>query len=115
MYAIIDYKYQDDTCHYGVCLDLIKPTIRGLPYASAYVQLLRAKHLNHILILLRPFDPEDLREPLSEDLLLELKWQEEMDLQTMKEVNQIEIAKTDHFLGRFLHLQIRDLICLYLL
>jgi hypothetical protein len=87
-YAITDYKCQGDTCHYGVRLDLMKPTTGGSPFASAYVQLSRAKRLTHISII-QPFNPEDLREPLSEDLLLELKWQEEMDLLTLKKVSQI--------------------------
>ena len=69
IYIIIDYKYQGDICHYGVRLDLMKPTTGGSPYTLAYVQLSRAKCLDHVSIL-PPFNPDDLREPLSEDLSL---------------------------------------------
>jgi hypothetical protein len=71
VYIIIDYKYQGDIYHYGVRLDLMKPMIGGSSYISIYIQLSRTKYLIHISII-RSFDPEDLRESLSEDLLLEL-------------------------------------------
>ena len=76
-YAITDYKCQGDTYHHGVRIDLMKPLSGGSPHASAYVQLSRAKRLDQISIL-RPFNSEDLKQSLSDELLAELRWQEEM-------------------------------------
>ena len=55
----------------------MKPLSGGSPHASAYVQLSRAKRLDQISIL-RPFNSEDLKQSLSDELLAELRWQEEM-------------------------------------
>jgi len=44
---------------------------------SAYVQLSRATALDRISTI-RPFNEKDLWEPLSQELVEELQWQEEM-------------------------------------
>ena len=44
---------------------------------SPYVQLSRGQSLQRLSIL-RPFDPDDLRAPISEELKAELKWEKEM-------------------------------------
>jgi hypothetical protein len=84
-YAITDYKCQGDTYHYGVRVDLMKPSSGGSPFASGYVQFSRAKRLDHVSIL-RPFDPDNLRESLSDDLLAELQWQEDMAILTLERI-----------------------------
>ena len=81
-YAITDYKCQGQT-YYWAIVDLKRPTGRGgrsVP-SSAYVQLSRAKALNQLSIIL-PFDERDLWEPLPVELIEELKWEEEMAVQT---------------------------------
>jgi hypothetical protein len=50
---------------------------------SLYVQLSRGQSLQRISIL-RPFDPEDLRVPIPEELKAELKWEHEMSERTAK-------------------------------
>ncbi len=72
-YAITDYKCQGKTFK-QVIVDLKKPSGRYSPTSSPYVQLSRAKTLSSLSIL-RPFDPAELRTPLSKDLLMELEWQ----------------------------------------
>ena len=72
-YAITDYKCQGQTFRW-VVVDLKKPSGGFSPTSSPYVQLSRAKTLNSLSIL-RPFDPAELRTPLSKDLLAELEWQ----------------------------------------
>ena len=72
-YAITDYKCQGQTFKW-VVVDLKKPNGGYSPTSSPYVQLSRAKTLASLSIL-RPFDPGELRTPLSKDLLAELEWQ----------------------------------------
>jgi len=72
-YAITDYKCQGQTFTW-VVVDLKKPRGGYSPTSSPYVQLSRAKTLA-CLSILRPFDPAELRSPLSKDLLAELEWQ----------------------------------------
>ena len=72
-YAITDYKCQGQTCRW-VIVDLKRPRGGYSPISSPYVQLSRAKTLVSLSIL-RPFDPAELRTPLSKDLLAELEWQ----------------------------------------
>jgi hypothetical protein len=49
---------------------------------SPYVQLSRCQALQRLSIL-RPFDPDDLRAPIPEDLIVKLKRAEEMSKETM--------------------------------
>jgi len=76
-YAITDYKCQGKTFEY-VVVDLKTPSGRGSSWpTSAYVQLSRATALDRLSII-RLFDAKDLCEPLPQELLDELRWQEEM-------------------------------------
>ena len=76
-YAMTDYKCQGKTFEY-VVIDLKTPSGRGSSSpTSAYVQLSRATALNRVSII-RPFDANDLCQPLPQELLDELRWQEEM-------------------------------------
>ena len=79
-YAITDYKCQGQTLTW-VVVDLKKPSGGYSPTSSAYVQLPRAK-IRDRLSILRPFDPAELRSPLSKDLLTELEWQGQMAKET---------------------------------
>src|SRR5947199_1411996 len=72
-YAITDYKCQGQTFRW-VIVDLKKPNGGYSPISSPYVQLSRAKTLASLFIL-RPFDPAELRSPLSKNLLAEMEWQ----------------------------------------
>ena len=72
-YAITDYKCQGQTFEW-VIVDLKKPTRGSSPTSSPYVQLSRAK-TRACLSILRPFDPAELRSPLSKHILMELEWQ----------------------------------------
>ena len=76
-YAITDYKCQGQTYQF-VIVDLKKPSRGGSPSASIYVQLSRCRSLSSLSIM-RPFDPAELRAPLSDALLAELAWEERMD------------------------------------
>ena len=75
-YAITDYKCQGLTFEW-VIVDLKKPTTGFSTVCSPYVQLSRAKALNQLSIM-RPFDADELRKPLSIALQDELQWQEKM-------------------------------------
>lgn len=75
-YVITDYKCQGQTYHF-VIADLKKPIRGGSPAASLYVQLSRCRCLNNLSIM-RPFQAEELRTPLSNELLAELEWQENL-------------------------------------
>ena len=72
-YAITDYKCQGQTFTW-VIVDLKKPNRGSSPTSSPYVQLSRAKP-RACLSILRPFDPAELRSPLSKHILAELQWQ----------------------------------------
>ena len=76
-YAITDYKCQGQTYSKGMIADLHKSSGYNPPAASLYVQLSRVTTLS-LLSILRLFDPDELRQPLSEDLLAELAWQDRM-------------------------------------
>ena len=73
-YAITDYKVQGGTYSEPIVVDLKRPDRGGSSYASPYVQLSRATSLDHVFIM-RPFNGEDLRVPLSQQLQDELHWQ----------------------------------------
>jgi hypothetical protein len=80
-YARTDYKAQDQTMLHGAVLDIQRPA-RGPPVStSSYVQLSRVPSLDTVFIL-RPFDTTELRAPLSDELLAELGWEEEMAART---------------------------------
>ena len=76
------YKCRGKTFKY-VIVDLKKPSGRG-PSAptSEYVQLSCAISLNRVSIM-RPFNIAELRGPLLQELLDELRWQEEMGEKTL--------------------------------
>ena len=80
-YAVMDWKCQGKTYTYGAVADLKRPATGFSPSSSPYVQLSRATHLHRISIM-RLFDPDQLRIPLSNDLVGELKWQDHMAKQT---------------------------------
>lgn len=80
-YAITDYKAQASTYTDPIVVDLKKPDRGGSSHASAYVQLSRATTLDNIFIM-RPFDGDDLRAPLSQQLQDELCWQQDMAIHT---------------------------------
>jgi hypothetical protein len=71
-YAITNYKCQGETYHDGLLTDLRKPLIGTTEAASLYVQLSRVRSLQQLSIM-RDFDPEELRKPLSDDLIRELE------------------------------------------
>ena len=76
-YAMTDYKCQGKTFKY-VVVDLKTPSGPGSSSpTSAYIQLSRATALDRVSIM-RPFDAKDLCEPLPQELVDELRWQEEM-------------------------------------
>ena len=72
----LDYKCQGLTFEW-IIVDLKKPTIEFSTVYSSYVQLSRTKTLEQLSIM-RPFDAEELRTPLSTALQEALQWQEEM-------------------------------------
>jgi len=76
-YAITDFKCQGSTLSHGILVDLKKPVIGPSPSSSAYVQLSRATSLDKVFII-RPFDANEFRKPLLEELLEELQWEETM-------------------------------------
>ena len=79
VYSITDYKCQGKTFNSIIC-NIKRPRGSGsgfTPSTSAYVQLSCATTLNQVSIV-RPFDDDELRQPLDTDLLEELAWQEHM-------------------------------------
>lgn len=81
-YARTDFKAQGQTMLHGAVLDLQRPVSRGkTPSTLPYVQLSRVTSLDMVFIL-RPFDIVELRAPLSDELLMELAWEEEMACNT---------------------------------
>lgn len=77
-YAITDYKCQGETYLEGLLTDLKTPLTESTQAASLYVQLSRVRSLQELSII-RDFDPDELRKPLSDDLIQELEWEEDMD------------------------------------
>ena len=76
-YAITDHKCQGITIKTNrVIINLTRPASSGKPLPSSpYVQLSRAQTLTQLCIL-RPFDPDELQNPLLPKLLEELQqWQ----------------------------------------
>jgi hypothetical protein len=79
-YSITDFKCQGQTYDW-FCVDIKKPNKGPASSMSPYVQLSRGRSLQHLSIM-RPFDPDELRKPLSKELIAELEWQEEMARKT---------------------------------
>lgn len=77
-YAITDYKCQGETYFNGLLTDLKTPVSGSTQAASLYVQLSRVRSLRELSII-RDFDAVELREPLSDDLIKELEWEEKMN------------------------------------
>lgn len=82
-YAISDYKCQGQTYDKGVRVDIKAPSKGSATVMSPYVQLSRARSLQAVSIL-RPFDPEQLRAPIPEELVEELEWEKMMDEATAR-------------------------------
>ena len=82
-YARTDYKAQGQTMSRGAVLDIQRPARAPSASASPYVQLSRVPSLDMVFIL-RPFDAAELRRPLSDELLAELAWEEEMAEKTKR-------------------------------
>ena len=80
-YAIIDFKYQSQTYEW-LRVDLKKPHTGAASVMSSYVSLSRGQTLS----ILRPFNPDDFRAPIPEELVAELKWEEEICKQTHYEI-----------------------------
>ena len=76
-YARTDYKAQGQTMLHGAVLDIQRPSRGPSASVSPYIQLSQVPLLDMVFIL-RPFDAAELRAPLSDDLLTELAWEEEM-------------------------------------
>ena len=81
-YAITDFKCQGQTYEW-LRVDIKRPHTGAASVMSPYVQLSRGQALQRLSIL-RPFNPDDLRAPIPEDLEVELKWEEEMSRETMR-------------------------------
>ena len=64
-------------------LDIKRPHVGAASVMSPYVQLSRGQSLQRLSIL-RSFDADDLRAPISEELKMELKWEQEMNEKTAK-------------------------------
>ena len=82
-YACTDFKVQGQTMLRGAVLDLQRPAQGKTPSTSPYVQLSRVTSLDMVFIL-RPFDIAELRTPLSNEVLVELAWEEEMACNTKR-------------------------------
>lgn len=79
-YAITDFKCQGQT-YVWLRVDIKKPHVGSASVMSPYVQLSRGQSLQRLSIL-RPFDPDDLRAPIPEELKAELRWEQEMSVLT---------------------------------
>ena len=79
-YAISDYKCQGQTYDF-LRVDIKKPNTGNASVMSPYVQLSRSRSL-HGLSILRPFDPDELRAPIPDELKEELEWEQMMSKRT---------------------------------
>ena len=79
-YAITDFKCQGQT-YVWLRVDIKKPHVGSASVMSPYVQLSRGQSLQRLSIL-RPFDPDDLRAPIPDELKAELRWEQEMNVLT---------------------------------
>jgi hypothetical protein len=82
-YARTDFKAQDQTMLHGALLDLQRPARGKTPSTSPHIQLSRVTSLDMVFIL-KPFDITELHAPLSDELLAELAWEEEMASNTKR-------------------------------
>lgn len=80
-YAITDFKCQGQTYEW-LRVDIKKPHTGAASVMSPYVQLSRGQSLQRLSIL-RPFNPEDLRAPIPNELTTELEWEQKMCELTM--------------------------------
>ena len=74
---------RDNPSHFTSAFPTIRPAQGPSASASPYVQLSRVPSLGMVFIL-RPFDSAELRRPLSDDLLAELAWEDEMAEKTKR-------------------------------
>jgi hypothetical protein len=81
-FAITDYKCQGETYFNGMIVDIKKPSFGSSSASSPYVQLSRGQSFEHLSIM-RPFNPDELRTPLSKSLSRELQWQQLKAIQTL--------------------------------
>jgi hypothetical protein len=81
-YAITDFKCQGQTYEW-LRVDIKKPHTGAASVMSPYVQLSRAQSLQRLSIL-RPFNSEDLRTPIPNELAIELEWEQRMSELTMQ-------------------------------
>jgi ABC-type dipeptide/oligopeptide/nickel transport system ATPase component len=81
-YAITDFKCQSQTYEW-LRVDIKKPHVGAASVMSPYVQLSRGQSLQKLSIL-RPFDSDDLRAPIPEELKAEIKWEQEMSEKTVQ-------------------------------
>ena len=81
-YAITDFKCQGQTYEW-LRVDIKKPHTGAASVMSPYVQLSRGQSLQRLSIL-RPFDADDLRAPIPEELMAELEWEQKMNELTME-------------------------------
>ena len=81
-YVLTDFKCQGQTYEW-LRVDIKRPHVGAASVMSPYVQLSRSQSLQRLSIL-RPFDADDLRAPISEELKAELKWEQEMDEKTAR-------------------------------
>lgn len=79
-----------------------KPARRGVSAStSAYVQLSRATSLDRVSIM-QPFNIADLSAPLPQELIDELRWQEEMAENTLQMLRDDTIVMDLNGIGEFL-------------
>ena len=90
-YAITDYKCQGMTFDHAL-IDLKHPPIGFTDAASAYVRLSRCRAIDRLSIM-RPFDPSELTTKLSDELLDELKWEEDLDRITHETYDALPIVR----------------------
>jgi hypothetical protein len=81
-YAITDFKCQSQTYEW-LRVDIKRPHVGASSVMSPYVQLSRGQSLQRLSIL-RPFDADDLRAPISEELKAELRWEQEINETTAR-------------------------------
>jgi hypothetical protein len=82
-FAITDYKCQGETYPDGIIVDIKQPSFGSCSASSPYVQLSRCQSFDRLSIL-RPFNPEELRTPLSQPLSQELEWQKVKAMETVQ-------------------------------
>jgi uncharacterized protein (DUF2249 family) len=66
-----------------------KPLTGSTAAASLYVQLSRVQSLQQLSIM-RDFDAAELQIPLSQELVGELEWEEQMDKATVEKYSYME-------------------------